>query len=150
MKVPKEAWCARNPFVKHLKVFGPVCYKHVPGQRRTKLQDKSENMIFIGYHLTCAHKLYTHVDKNVHVSRDVVFDESETWKWQTKDTMEDEVKHICVDYDENGESDDEINGEDYGVSEATQTKSHAHGRPQRRRQVHRRLKDCEILPDSEV
>lgn len=96
------------------------------------------------------HKLYTQVDKNVHISRDVVFDESEIWKWQTKDTMEDEIKHIYVDYDENGESGDEINGEDDGFGEATQTKSHAHERPQRRKQVLRRLKDCEILPDSEV
>ncbi|GAU42828.1 hypothetical protein TSUD_185870 [Trifolium subterraneum] len=46
--VTEEAWCGRKPIVKHLKVFGSLCYKHVPDARRTKLEDKSEIMILIG------------------------------------------------------------------------------------------------------
>lgn len=64
--------------------------------------------------------------------------------------MEGEVWHIYIDYDENEESDDETNGEDNGVAEVAQTKSHARERLQRRRQVYRRLEDCEIWLDSAV
>lgn len=62
MNVPKLAWCARKPFVKHLKVFGSFCFQHIPDKRRTKLQDKSEKMIFIGYHSICAYKLYNPIN----------------------------------------------------------------------------------------
>jgi len=49
-KVPKEAWCRRKPSVKHLKVFGSICYKHIPDAKRSKLDDKSEKIILLGYH----------------------------------------------------------------------------------------------------
>lgn len=45
----------------------------------------------------------------------MVFNEFEAWKWKTKDNMEGQVMHICVDYDQNEESDDEENGEDTRV-----------------------------------
>jgi hypothetical protein len=48
LNVPEEAWSGRKPVVKHLKVFGSVCYKRVPDARRSKLDEKSESMIFIG------------------------------------------------------------------------------------------------------
>lgn len=49
-KVPEEAWTGRRPSVKHLRVFGSVCCRHVPDQRRRKLDDKSEQLVFVGYH----------------------------------------------------------------------------------------------------
>ena len=61
LKVPEEAWCGRKPSVKHFKVFGSLCYKHVPNARRSNLEDKSEIMILIGYHPTYAYKLYNPV-----------------------------------------------------------------------------------------
>jgi len=76
-KVPEEAWSGRKPSVKHLKVFGSICYKHIPDARRSKLDDKSEKMILLGYHSTGAYKLYDPINKKVHVSRDVIVDENE-------------------------------------------------------------------------
>ncbi|KAK2429544.1 hypothetical protein QL285_027973 [Trifolium repens] len=70
--VPEEAWCGRKPSVKHLRIFGSLCYKHVPDARRSKLEDKSEIMILIGYHLTGAYKLYNPLTHKVHISRDVI------------------------------------------------------------------------------
>jgi hypothetical protein len=35
--------------VSHLKVFDSVAYVHIPDQKRVKLDDKSLNLIFIGY-----------------------------------------------------------------------------------------------------
>ncbi|XP_058775646.1 uncharacterized protein LOC131649925 [Vicia villosa] len=49
---PEEAWCGFKPNLSHLRVFGSVAYKHVPGQLRKKLDDKGEEMIFVGYHST--------------------------------------------------------------------------------------------------
>lgn len=44
--------------VSHLKVFGALCFKHVPDARRKKLDDKSKAMILVGYHSTGVYKLY--------------------------------------------------------------------------------------------
>ena len=54
-KVPEEVWSGKRPSVSHLKVFGSMCYKHVPDVRRRKLDDKSEPMILVGYHKTGAY-----------------------------------------------------------------------------------------------
>lgn len=61
-----------------------------------------------------------------------------------KDTIEGKVRHACVDYNENGESYDEWNGK------VKQTESHAHKRPQRRRQVPRRFENYELFFDNIV
>lgn len=44
-QVPEEVWSGRKPSIIHLKVFGSICYKHVPDTRRKKLEEKSEAMI---------------------------------------------------------------------------------------------------------
>jgi len=49
-QVLEEIWSGRKPSINHLKVFGSICYKHVPDARRKKFEDKSEAMILIGYH----------------------------------------------------------------------------------------------------
>ncbi|GAU40628.1 hypothetical protein TSUD_190050 [Trifolium subterraneum] len=78
---PEECWSKNKPSVKHLRVFGSIAYKHVPYQLRRKLDDKATTMILVGYHSTGGHKLYDPVNKNVVVSRDVVFDEMKEWDW---------------------------------------------------------------------
>lgn len=64
-----------------LRVFGFVCYKHVPDAKRKKLDNRSRVMLFIGYHNTCAYKLYYHVTNKVEFNRDVIQKESEAWDW---------------------------------------------------------------------
>ncbi|GKV49004.1 hypothetical protein SLEP1_g55778 [Rubroshorea leprosula] len=44
-----KAWSGFKPSVKHLKVFGFVAYAHIPAKTRTKLDDRVEKIIFIGY-----------------------------------------------------------------------------------------------------
>jgi hypothetical protein len=47
-----------------------------------KLDDRSRPMIFIGYELgSKAYRVYDPVNKKVHVSRDIVFDEQASWDW---------------------------------------------------------------------
>lgn len=39
----------RQPGIKHLKVFGSVCYPFIPGNLRHKLEATSAISVFIGY-----------------------------------------------------------------------------------------------------
>jgi len=79
---PKEAWSEKKPNVSHFKIFGSLCFKHVPEQIRKKLDDKAELMILIGYHPTGAYKLYHPKMRKVVISRDVLIDETKGWNWE--------------------------------------------------------------------
>ena len=48
-KTPQEVWTGKKPSLSHLRVFGCDAYVHVPKEKRTKLDSKSEKCIFIGY-----------------------------------------------------------------------------------------------------
>jgi len=65
-----------KPNVQHLKVFGSITYAHVPKAARSKLDDKLEKTIFIGYKHG-GYKLYNPMTKNVIISHDVTFSEDE-------------------------------------------------------------------------
>ena len=70
--------------MKHLRVFGSLCFKHVPDERRKKLQDKNVPMILVGYHPTGAYRLYDPLTHKIFISRDVVIDEDGSWDWKRK------------------------------------------------------------------
>ncbi|KAK2359039.1 hypothetical protein QL285_096166 [Trifolium repens] len=78
---PEECWSGNKPNISHLKVFGSLAYRHVPDQLRRKLDDKGEQMVFVGYHSTGGYKLYDPINKCVVVSRDVIIDEMKEWDW---------------------------------------------------------------------
>ena len=84
---PEEAWSGSKPCVKHLRVFGCLCFKHVPDQLRRKLDKKDEQMIILGYHSTGGYRLYDCSSKKVVISSDVIFDESRSLNWEN--TIED-------------------------------------------------------------
>ena len=46
---PYEAWFGFKPKVKHLRVFGSICYALVPKEKRTKLDSRSLKCTMIGY-----------------------------------------------------------------------------------------------------
>jgi transposase InsO family protein len=83
-KTPQQAWSINKPTISHLRVFGSIAYMHVPDQERSKLDDKSEKYVFIGYDPSFkGYKLYNPSTKKVIVSRDVEFDEEGIWNWNT-------------------------------------------------------------------
>jgi len=83
-ETPHEAWSGKKPCVSHLKVFGSVAYAHVPAQQRTKLEDKSKKLVFIGYdEKTKGYKLFNPVTNKVLMIRDVVIDEENKWNNST-------------------------------------------------------------------
>jgi hypothetical protein len=57
-----------------------VAYAKIPDARRTKLDDKSEKCIIVGYgDRMMGYKLYNPIIKKVIMSRDVIFEEDKTW-----------------------------------------------------------------------
>ncbi|CAA7020014.1 unnamed protein product [Microthlaspi erraticum] len=76
MKSPYEMVHGKKPTVKHLRIFGSICYVHVFDSQRTKLEAKAKKCIFVGYDEQ--RKGWRCMDPETHrytVSRDVVFDE---------------------------------------------------------------------------
>ena len=96
-QTPQEAWSGQKPTVSHLKVFGSVAYAHVPDQRRTKLEDKSQKYILIGYdEKTKGYKLFDPIRKKVIVSRDVRINEASKWDWNSSTEAVVEVEESSV------------------------------------------------------
>ena len=94
---PEEKFSSRKPDLSHLKVFGCIAYVHVPDELRTKLDPKAEKCIFIGYSLEQkGYKCYNPVTRQVRVSRDVVFDEMESWYVEGKQVIGADVKDNAV------------------------------------------------------
>jgi hypothetical protein len=85
---PEEKYSGRKPNLSHLKVFGCIAYVHVPDELRTKLDPKAEKCVFIGYSLEQkGYRCYNPVTSKMRVSRDVVFDEMNSWYADVKDTI---------------------------------------------------------------
>ncbi|KAM1171417.1 hypothetical protein ACFX2G_022142 [Malus domestica] len=79
-KTPQEAWSGRKSGISHLRVFGSIAHVYVPDERRTKLDDKSEKFIFIGYDTNSkGYKLYNPNNGKTVISRNVMFDEEGEW-----------------------------------------------------------------------
>ena len=75
-KIPKEEWQGRRISYSHLKVFGCQAFAHVPKEKRSKLDPKSEPCIFVGYgEDQFGFRLWSLTDKKIIRSRDVIFNE---------------------------------------------------------------------------
>ncbi|KAJ7971537.1 Retrovirus-related Pol polyprotein from transposon TNT 1-94 [Quillaja saponaria] len=85
-QTPQEAWSGKKPNVSHLRIFGSIAYAHVPDQERSKLDDRSVKYVFIGYDSNSkGYKLYNPRNGKIIVSRDVEFNEDETWDWDVQE-----------------------------------------------------------------
>ncbi|KAK4399009.1 Tricyclene synthase Oc15, chloroplastic [Sesamum angolense] len=79
---PLEAWSGKKPSAKHLRVFGSICYVHIPTEKRHKLEEKTEKGIFLGYSTQSkGYRIYNLKTKKLIISRDVEFDEDAMWNW---------------------------------------------------------------------
>ena len=75
-KTPVEAWSGIKPSVSHFKIFGFICYAHVPTEKKTKLDEKGQKCVFRGYSdVTKEYRLLDVKTNKLVVSRDVIFDE---------------------------------------------------------------------------
>jgi len=85
---PFEAWHGKKPRVEHMKTFGCVAHVKVVGPGITKLSDRSIKMVFLGYESgTKGYRVFDPVKNQLHVSRDVVFEEETKWNWDTPESV---------------------------------------------------------------
>jgi hypothetical protein len=79
---PFEVWYGKKPSVHYLHTFGCIAYVRNTRPHLSKLGDRGQWMIFIGYEMrTKAYRVYDLVARRVHITRDVVFDEAAQWDW---------------------------------------------------------------------
>ena len=91
-KTPIEAWSGRKPSAKHLRVFGSICYVHIPAVKRHKLEEKTEKGIFLGYSTESkGYRIYNLKTKKLVVSRDVEFDEKASWDWDKEEIIKQSI-----------------------------------------------------------
>ncbi|TXG67231.1 hypothetical protein EZV62_008506 [Acer yangbiense] len=108
---PEEAWSGRKPAVDHFKIFGCVAYAHIPDEKRKKLDNKGEKCVFLGVsEHSKAYKLFNPSTNKIVTSRDVIFDEENTWNWIENGSTQ-QQQHIPVNFDEDG--DDKKDGQSY-------------------------------------
>jgi hypothetical protein len=138
-KVPEAIWSGTTPSVKHLRVFGSICYRHIPDQKRKKLDDKSETLILIGYHTAGAYKLYNPITKKVLASRDVTVNEKDHWDWQSHD----ESSQSTTPFIFNNEEDNEAVTTTPVDNVTTEVR-----RSDRNRAPNRNLVDFDVIPDN--
>jgi hypothetical protein len=75
-------------------VFGSISHRYVPDQLRRKLDDKSSQMMLIGYYSTRGYKLFDPVNKQVVISRDVIIDELKEWDF-IENVKKDSMRIFC-------------------------------------------------------
>ena len=87
-KTPFECWYGKKPDVSELRVFGCVCYYHVPASLRQKLDPKSRKAVFVGYPLdTKGYKVYDPISQTFYRSRNVVFNENEFYTFNDENKL---------------------------------------------------------------
>ncbi|KAE8667516.1 hypothetical protein F3Y22_tig00112402pilonHSYRG00171 [Hibiscus syriacus] len=75
-KTPLKAWSGFKLSVEHLKVFGSVCFSHIPANLRSKLDETDLKGIFIGYpSQSKGYRVFNLETKKILVTIDVTFDE---------------------------------------------------------------------------
>ena len=93
-KTSFECWFGRKPDISNLRVFGCVCYMHVPDGQRRKLDPKSSKGIFVGYpEGTKGYKLYDLRKKKFVRSRNVLFYEDK-FHYPDPEAQSDDVTKI--------------------------------------------------------
>jgi hypothetical protein len=128
-RTPFEAWSGRRPQLGHIRVFGCKAHVRPAKPHLKKLEDRSVPMVYLGVEEgSKAHRLYDPQTRRIVVSRDVVFEEGESWKWnaefgENSDFIEEESGEIAGHQNSNvenggGNHDDQASGGAPGYSVA--------------------------------
>ena len=71
-----------------MRTFGCIAHVKVTRPHTAKLDDRSMKMVFLGYEPgSKGYRVYDPVSGRLHVSRDVVFDETKGWNWEAPDDV---------------------------------------------------------------
>ncbi|KZV27848.1 hypothetical protein F511_36126 [Dorcoceras hygrometricum] len=108
---PQEAWSGQTPGVHHLRIFGSIAYAQLSEQERSKLDDRSRKLVFIGYNENSkGYKLLSPDSRRIVISRDVEFDEDATWNWISK--TENDSYDIFTYFGEENDMEQEVEQQD--------------------------------------
>ena len=95
-KTPFEVLYNYKPLLSFLKIFGSICFVHVPQIKTDKLDKKAMPGIFGGYSIVSkAYKVYHPQTQKKAITRDVHFHEEEQWDWgdsQRNELLADQIK----------------------------------------------------------
>ena len=98
---PYERLNKEKPTLSHLRIIGSRTWVHIPKEKRTKLDDRSWQGIFVGYDGTNQFRIYDPRTGKVHISRDIqvdelnTYDSKETKDWDLADVAWDEDDDAC-------------------------------------------------------
>ena len=83
---PFEFWYQKKPDVSNLRVFGSICYVHIPDVLRKKLDPKSYKAVFLGYpEGTKGYKVYDVEKQAFNRSHSVIFHEGKFHDFESVD-----------------------------------------------------------------
>ena len=95
-QTPYECWFQKKPDVSNLRVFGCVCYYHIPSIQRKKLDPKSRKAIFVGYPAdTKGYKLYDIESMKFKRKeiQNVIFHESEFHRFEDPEVAKEKINN---------------------------------------------------------
>jgi len=112
-------WSGKKPSLANLRFFGCDAFVHVPKENRSKLDNKAEKSIFIGYKDGVkGYKLWNLVTRKIVYSRDVIFKEVESTSKNEDGPKEKELEKLefelknerfhSLEEEESSEFDDEV------------------------------------------
>jgi hypothetical protein len=86
---PEEAFTGVTPEVGHFRIFGCPVYIHVPKEKRTNLDPSGRKGTFVGYSESSkAYRIYIPGQRQIGVSKDVIFEEEITFRRSRESHME--------------------------------------------------------------
>ena len=81
-RTPFEVWHGKKLHLSHLRVFGCQAHAKAITPNLKKLDDRSIPMVYLGVEDgRKAHRLFNPQKRAIHVSRDVISEESVQWNW---------------------------------------------------------------------
>lgn len=99
-KTPAELWFGRKPNISNFRIFGAICYNHIPAEKRKKMEPKSSKCIMFGYASNNAYRLWDIEQRKLVIGRNVIFDEQSIFN-RTK------AENISLSDEDEGDSDAE-------------------------------------------
>ena len=79
--IPQEAWTSKKVSYSFLKTFGCEAFAHIDSENRTKLEDKSNKCLFVGYGFNeFGYRLWNFENHKIVRSKDVIFNEKVLYK----------------------------------------------------------------------
>lgn len=74
-KTPAELWYGKRPDISNIRIFGSICYNHIPAEKRKKLEPKAQKCTLMGYASDNSYRLWDIENNKLIIGRNVTFNE---------------------------------------------------------------------------